>query len=734
MKKIILILMFLVMMYTVSAVDTVVSINKTVYTNGCISIGGACGNQLDSGNHLNLADGFFVPTYAVNDFHAWYPPANPVSWAYIDLDGIYAVTRVDISEAQYGSNPSTKDREIVYGLDYSEDNVTWQTEFTGHDLRDASMTNDSNIVNFNAQYIRINITAYESSFGRVDEITVVGELIGDPLNTPDYYVVLNKSIEDINISNIKPFNFTATVTSNNMTRWNTSNNSQSYMELSYKLVTGLNDCVLYYQTECIQLNNTNRIINMTKILNDSFYTTLYDTEYFPAYYPFDYSFIRNTEGGNHSIYNNNYIKFNIYNFSVNAEQFVLTVEFDGENSTTGFQPLNIWYCNSSYVDGNPAILNTCELMDSFNPEDHPRHEHNPFGRHYSIPYIIQDVEKTQTSYILFLSQSTPVNQWVFRYVENITYDNSSFNIGNYNSWNPSARVFDIHIHPFLENDKIEAYSTYYDNATYSNVSNTLTDYYNFTPFPPSATIFTYPDCDNSSTYEYTVATTQNTSLYFEWLASVDANNDSILYNVYFDSTQTGTNISILNMSMSTNANIFSGEYTLTIQSCDAVSCDSSFSSCNLYLCENSYSQNVAPCTDSVRLITFSDDNSCSEIYNIPASNGTYESCEIPATQVVISVQTELLMMLIIICFLILSMMIALRSTGISRSIIAFTGVTVIALGILIRSMLIDGSPMNYQIYMVGNIFVSVMSLIGLGLIGIGIFNMIAVNKDKKEKK
>ena len=631
MKKIIIMLMFLFMIYTVSAVDTIVSINKTVYTNGCISIGGACGNQLDSGNHLNLADGFFVPTYAVNDFHAWYPAGDPVAWAYIDLEANYAVTRVDISEAQYGSNPSTKDREIVYALDYSEDNVTWQTEFTGHDLRDALMTNDSNVVSFNAQYIRINITAYESSFGRVDEITIVGELIGDPLNTPDYFVVLNKSIEDINISNTDPFNFTATVTSNNMTRWNTTNNSQSYMELNYKLVTGLSDCALYYQTECIHLNNTNKIMNMTKLLNDSFYSTLYDTEYFPAYYPFDYSFIRNTEGGNHSIYNNNYIKFNIYNFSVSAEQFVLTIEFDGENSTTGFQPLNIWYCNSSYIDGNPAILNTCELMDSFNPEEHPRHEHNPFGRHYSIPYIIQNVAKTQTSYILFLSQSTPVNQWVFRYVENITYDNSSFNIGNYNSWNPSARVFDIHIHPFLENDYIEAYSKYYDNATYSNVSNTIIDYYNFTPFPPSATIFTYPDCDNSSTLEYTIANGTNSTIFFEWLPSIDLNNDTIYYDLemYRGITEyiIKEELNVTNYTWSLNSDLgVSGYYTPKIYSCDATSCDFSFMNCDINLCLNSYVRNVAPCVDGVKLISFSDENSCSEEYNLPESSGTYEDC------------------------------------------------------------------------------------------------------------
>ena len=729
MKKIIItMIIFLLMVYTVNAVDSIVSTNKTFYTNGCISVGGACGNQLDSGNHLNLGDGFFVINYASDDTHAWYPPANAVSWAYIDLEDIYDITRIDLEEAQYGSNPALKDREIVYALDYSEDNVTWQTLFIGHDLRDGALTNDSNIVSITAQYVRVNITAYESTFGRVDELTIVGSLSVPPVTSINYNITLNKSVENINVSTVQTINFTAIIYSDNETGYNTSNNTGAYTELNYKIVTGLNECAEYTQKECTKQNNTYTTMNMTKILNNSFYSILSDTQIFPAYYPFDKNFIRNNLGLNYSVDVNSLVKFNIFNMSISTENYLISLEIDALNDT-GSQSLGIYYCNSSYITGNPSTKNTCELVDNFNGES-SKHFHPPFSNHFTIPYQVQNIAKTQISYIIFDTQSNPTNAWLFRYVTNISYDNTSFSTGNGISWDNSSNIFDIHLHQYLDTDYITAYAKYYDNLSNNNISNIILDYYDYIAQPPSATDFIIPDCGNSSTYTFTVTNETNTTIPFEWLESFSVNNESITYDLYlykniYSKTLLTANNSNLTFNFSTNSNYLSGNYYIQIYSCDSINlCDNHIHECQLNLCQNSYKRTTESCLNNIRLINYTDENSCSEQYNLPSDTELYEDCQSPAQKIDFTINAELYFHIIIILLMLLFLRIGIMSEGKVKGMMSISGVLFIIYGIIFSLYIYNDLNINVTYYFIANITTALFILIGVLLTILGIMALI----------
>lgn len=471
----------------------------------------------------------------------------------------------------------------------------------------------------------------------------------------DYNVSLNLTNENINISFTDSINITSIIFSNNETAYNTSNKSTSFAEFYYKIFSGINSCVIFNQKSCLLYNNTYSYSNMTKVLNNSFIKTIYDTDYYSGLYPFNYDYIRNTAGTTSDLWLNNYIKYNIYNLSTSSTRYALSFEFDG-NISIGSQNLLIYYCNSTYTTGNPATSNSCELIDSYNGLN-PKHLHPPYSSHTSIPFNINTVTKTQTSYFILISLSNPIARaWKMRYVTNSTYDNTSFSIGEYTTWTATNRIYDIHLHTFLETDYISGFVKYFDGTGLSNISRTYIDYYNYIPFAPSATQFINPDCTNSSTLSYTMTNASNTTIFFSWLASNDFNNESIRYLIYTYEDILNkillVNTSNLNATISSNSNILFGNKYLEIYSYDTIGLsDYSTLSCTINFCVNNWQINRAPCTDDAKLISYYDLNSCYAQYNIPSDNGTYESCTNQQTKSIKEIGLILVVLILVLLFL-----------------------------------------------------------------------------------
>lgn len=550
---------------------------------------------------------------------------------------------------------------------------------------------------------------------------------GLPVVNPSYSVSLDESY-DINVSSVNPFNLTAYISSDDETLGNASNNSQGFTEVYYALHTDLNSCAIFYQSECIQESDEYLMKNMTKIDNTTFYSTFYDTDLFPAYYPFDVDYIRDNAGDNYSIDLNNFVKFNIFNFSTSAEEYLITIEFDAIN-TTGGQTLNIWYCNSSYTSGLASSSSNCELADAYNGLG-TKHFHPPFSNHVAIPFEIQNVSKTQLSYIVFSTQSNPVNPWKMRYVENTSYDDTSFSLGK-TSWTNSSYIFDVHVHSFLDTDYFTAYAKYFDNQGQSNISNTITDYYDYIPQPPSATIFIIPNCSDTSSYTYTITNETNTTINLAWKPSFDVNNETIYYSVYAFISESypitlvsnTTNTSI-NVSLNNNF-IDSGEYYLKIESCDSNGdCDFGISSCQIDLCENAWYSVLTACINDVRLINYSDISGCSEQYNQPSDFGGYESCKSPPQRIDFNINPELYFHIIMIFLILLFLRVGIMSEGKFKGLLGISGVLFIIYGVIFRIFIFNNIDLSETYYLMTSIISGLFILIGVILTIIGIVEIL----------
>lgn len=458
-----------------------------------------------------------------------------------------------------------------------------------------------------------------------------------PVTSSSYSVTSTKIPDDINSSLVGIIYINATI--QNQTSNFSMNSTLSRAELYYNVSTALNSrCAIFEQKVCV--NNGNFIgknmtfYNWTTFVNGTLWynTTLVEKDIFPAYYPFSESFIESATSNNYSVYLNHNIRFNVYNFTTYINPFI-SMEFDAIN-LSGNSLMAVYYCNSSYITGNPATDTNCQFLNSipalsFNFS----HCHSISSCHFTMPVHITNVTKTQRSNFIIVSSATPItNGYNFRYVTNSTYDNSSFETGNYNSWTANVTsIFDIHIHQFLSNDSFNYYVKFYDGNNASNVSQIYTDYFDVVNQKPSTAQPIRPN----STERPTISTNVNTSVYFQWLPSVDFENDTLTYNLSIVNIINQNfpiafvNQSVNNWTASLNGLYTpAGNYTIQIITCDnASNCVTGHSLYTFFLCKNTYAKSVQPCVSNTRLISYYDTSQCDSIVDsVPADNNTYESC------------------------------------------------------------------------------------------------------------
>lgn len=547
-----------------------------------------------------------------------------------------------------------------------------------------SMPYDSGYVNFHKGYNSANDTTNWFVF---KGITFTIPTTETPITYKSYIITTNQYPTDINTSFAGTLTINASITGDTPTTNGTA-------IISSKVVTSLHSCNQYYQTTCFLQNNTYINHTMTKINNSYFTHDFDDTDYYPGYYPGNYSKIQSTVHTNYSLWNNNYIKFNVFNMSTVAERYFIDIEIDAYNLSN--QPLNVWYCNSSYSTGNPVSNNNCELIDAFTPIGQP-HTHNK-SRHYAIPISIT-ITKTQNSSFLFVAGVPQASGWKIGYINDSAYNNLSFQIGNYISWTFTYHLFDIHLHEYRATDYFNYYVTYNDSNVTINTSTAVNDWYNITNFPPNVPIF-YNPCNIT----YTLNST-GVSVFVNWSQSQDLNNDSITYyysiidqfeGFVYDETTTK-----LNTTVTFTDALLPGLYYNYMEVCDSFnSCDASYG-CSFTLCINDWEYQLTPCINGVRLINYTDANSCPIAYDLPTGTGTYMECEY-TTHIQYDFNDEQLIIIVLLIFIVISIIVA---------------VTIFPYAFLITAMLFIFLMLTFILYdypgylMIGSIIMSILFVI-----------------------
>lgn len=539
-------------------------------------------------------------------------------------------------------------------LEYWENGVNTgnQTSCTTNSLSSTEVLaigfTTSNVVGFNGTIDEVNLYNRSLNYTEIQELynnnnsfNPYQQNVTIPSTTINYTITNNQIPTDINTSTTGKLYINTTITIQGSSL-NNSNNVSIY----YTSHTALgNGCSIYYQSKCID-NGIFKEKNMSKINNSLFTTSFDDDEYFPGYYPYNQTIISNSIHSNITIYNNNNLKFNIYNFSTNATDYFITIDFYAVNKTSSSGSLIIMYCNSSYTTGNPLTNINCVVVDAFLPTQLFSHFENK-SYYLSAPISIRNVTKTQLSYFVFISGSNIANGWNFAYVNNSNYDNTSFNYGSFTTWANTSAIFDMHIHPLLANDYFKYYTTLTDNGT-TTTSNTTYDFYNITNYAPSAPLLIQPCGEN-----FTISNTINASVFYNWTPSIDINGDSFNYTLYY----ADTNNMYIPSTNTTITLIFSnpGVFSTYVKSCDIFgNCDTG-NTCEFTICKSNYVKNFQPCINDARLINYSDSNLCSVFgYDLPSDNGLYENCTSTNTQALnnIALQIQYLVVVILIFILI----------------------------------------------------------------------------------
>jgi hypothetical protein len=160
----------------------------------------------------------------------------------------------------------------------------------------------------------------------------------------------------------------------------------------------------------------------------------------------------------------------------------------------------------------------------------------------------------------------------------------------------------------------------------NEVCQTSTYYYEI---PPSIVNITNPICNA----QYTLSTSQNTNITFNWSNSILYNSLNITYNLSIKNSI----LQIINSSIpqnnnyynwQTNANLTtSGNYNNRVNTCDSNGyCTFSNSTCTFNICTNNWVIIPQPCTDELRYTNYTDTNNCNAQYDLPNDANSYVFC------------------------------------------------------------------------------------------------------------
>ena len=273
---------------------------------------------------------------------------------------------------------------------------------------------------------------------------------------------------------------------------------------------------------------------------------------------------------------NQYVKLRFFNIS-STEQYSF-FEFNARNASSNSGVLRVYYCNSSYVSGNPTANSNCAQFGTIVSNQTFNHTHSINSTHYILPMAISGgklngVSVTATSY--FLLRGSNLGNWNVSYITNETRPDQmrvTTNAGA--AWSSLSGTFDSHVHQYTGSDTFYHYVCANDSVGTQTCSGLQSDLLNLGGLPPTAPFVYYPV---NSTYYGNVNIT--------WTAAVSPNayeiasyNVSLLYanETYYQTIAANTSPNLYyNWNSNTVAN---GEYIINVTACDVNGlCASGFS-------------------------------------------------------------------------------------------------------------------------------------------------------------
>jgi hypothetical protein len=230
--------------------------------------------------------------------------------------------------------------------------------------------------------------------------------------------------------------------------------------------------------------------------SDSFLFHLDDDEIYPAVYPLLLTSFENTIhstgilGGS-----SDYIKQKMFNIS--STELFNQIEGMITRTSGSTSSLRTYYCNSTYLTGDPSTSLNC--LDFFDLPNTVTYNHTEGNSSYNIFPMIVNVTSgkigniiiTPTSYFLF--RGIAGSQWTYSYISQIArQDVTQLSINGGTSWTNLSGTFDMHIHQYDGNDNLNYYSQFCNTLGMCSTSLIRTDLLQIGNQKPSQPIVTFP--------------------------------------------------------------------------------------------------------------------------------------------------------------------------------------------------------------------------------------------------
>ena len=252
-----------------------------------------------------------------------------------------------------------------------------------------------------------------------------------------------------NPSDIDNFNLFNKRNSFNVTYNITDDININRTTLYYKVNDSTNDFHIFINGTVIK-NFINDNVIITNLLS-IYQFLLDDIDIYPSIYNFNQKEMENQE---HSIYtlnsSNDFIKIRLFNVSNTENVSILKLMAN----SSGTQALRIYYCNSTYTNGNPVTSDFCTDFFNLEPDLPFNHSHNVNTAYNLIPFTadsngnLNDIFVTPTSYFL-LRGANPTNIWNVFYIPNKTREDTiqiSSNSGT--SYSNFSVTVDLHLQQY----------------------------------------------------------------------------------------------------------------------------------------------------------------------------------------------------------------------------------------------------------------------------------------------
>ena len=276
----------------------------------------------------------------------------------------------------------------------------------------------------------------------------------------------------------------------------------------------------------INQNTTNKY--NTSIGNTYYWLGYDETELFSGTYNINPNIMEGTDHLNLTLStSSDYIKMEFLNITPNVN--FSFYEIMSENASSVVSLSNYYYCNSSYVSGNPIISPYCALFASETNNKSFSHIHTTGkSKHkvYSLNVVnsqIEGIGVTERSYIL--KQGSSSGDLVYYIPIQTRQNTTQYTSNNGATWVSRNYTIDSHIHQIRPNEVFYYRVCASDNASQQTCSSYNSDFIDVPNLPPSQLIFYSP-----------INKTYNTSLLINHSIATSATGLNITRYVYYYST------------------------------------------------------------------------------------------------------------------------------------------------------------------------------------------------------